>query len=100
MKRRTKSEWQTLFAEHGDSGLSTTAFCRERGLNAQYFGKRQRQLQENDTVTATSSFVPVAIPARSAMSMLELQQGEGLVLKIPLSVSPGWLADLIQQLQA
>ncbi len=99
MKRRSKSEWQSLFSEQETSGLSSVAFCRERGLNPQYFCKRRRQLHENRHLKSASSFVPVAISAQMEHPMLVLQQGEAFTLKIPMSVSSVWLAELIQQLQ-
>ncbi len=99
MKRRSKSEWQILFSEHEASGLSTVTFCRERGLNPQYFGKRRRQLQDAHDLKPTASFVPVAINTPMDASMLVLQLGNGFALKIPMSVSSAWLAELIQQLQ-
>ncbi len=99
MKRRSKSEWQSLFSEQETSSLSTVAFCRERGLNPQYFGKRRRQLQDNHHLKPTSSFVPVALSAQRDAPMLVLQRGDALALKIPMSVSSSWLAALIQQLQ-
>jgi hypothetical protein len=76
MKRRTTSEWLTLFDEHKTSGLSSIAFCRERGLNAQYFGKRRIQLLGNIKINSDSSFIPVAVTARSAAGVVELQLGE------------------------
>jgi hypothetical protein len=100
MKRRSKDEWFTLFDEHKTSGLSASAFCRERGLNAQYFGKRRMQLLDKKDTHSTSSFVPVAVTRRSTACMVELQLNKTLKLKIPLSVSPTWLVELIQQLQA
>ena len=84
MKRRSKSEWQILFSEHEASGLSTMTFCRERGLNPQYFGKRRRQLQNSHDLKSTSSFVPVAISAQRDAPMLVLQQGDALSLKMGL----------------
>ncbi len=99
MKRRSKSEWQNLFSEQEASDLSTVAFCRERGLNPQHFGKRRRQLQNSRHLKSASSFVPVAISAQMDAPMLVLQRGEAFTLKIPMSVSSVWLAELIQQLQ-
>ncbi len=98
MKRRSKSEWQILFSEQEESGLSTVAFCRERGLNPQYFGKRRRQLQDSRHLKSTPSFVPVSICAGMDSPMLVLYRGDALSLKIPMSVSSAWLAELIQQL--
>ncbi len=45
MKQRSKAEWQILLSEQEASGLSVVAFCQERGLSQQHFGKRRRQLQ-------------------------------------------------------
>lgn len=98
MKRRSKAEWQNLFSEQETSGLNVMAFCQKRGLNPQYFGKRRRQLQDRHALKPSSSFMPVAISSRRDVSMLVLQQGDALTLKIPTSVSSSWLAELIQQL--
>ncbi len=100
MKRRSKTEWRELFSGHESSGMTATAFCRERGLDPNYFSLRRKQLLEKDNVTATASFIPVAMTTRSNTPMLELQQGHALVLKIPMSASVTWLVELIQQLQA
>jgi len=97
MKRRSQEQWRDLFAEHASSGMTAAAFCHEQGLNAQYFGKRRKQLLENDNVTP--SFIPIAMTTRSNTPMLELQQGHALVLKIPMSASVTWLAELLRQLQ-
>ncbi len=98
MKRRSKAEWQNLFLEQETSGLSVVAFCQERKLNPQYFGKRRRQLQDRHALKPTSSFMPVVLSAPMETSMLVLQQGDALTLKTPMSVSSSWLAELIQQL--
>ena len=100
MNKRSKSDWQTLFAEHEVSGLSAAAFCRERDLNPKYFSLRRKQLQTNNIDKAASPFIPITMTASSNTSMVELQLNETLTLKIPLSVSPAWLVALIQQLQA
>ncbi len=83
-----RAEWQSLLSEQETSGLSVVEFCQERGLNPQYFAKRRRQLQGRHALKPSSSFMPVAISA----------QRDALTLKIPMSVSSSWLAELIQQL--
>lgn len=100
MKRRSKTQWQELFAEHESSGMTATAFCDERGLCPKYFGKRRKQLLNDAGIKATSSFVPVTLNRESAGLMLKLQRGDAWVLHIPVSVSPAWLAALLQPLQA
>ena len=100
MNRRTKSDWQDLFNEHKQSGLTAVAFCKERNLNPKYFCLRRKQLQTNNENTVASAFTVVTLPPSSATSMIELQLKETLKLKFPLSVSPVWLVEFIQQLSA
>lgn len=99
MNRRTKSDWQALFTEHKQSGLTAVAFCQERNLNPKYFCLRRKQLQTKMETKTSSAFVPVTMPISNTTSMIELQQGSAR-LKIPMSVSPDWLVDLIQKIQA
>jgi hypothetical protein len=99
MTNRTTSEWHTLFAEHAASGMTITAFCTERNLNACYFSTRRKQLQQDKALKTVSPFVPVAMQEPHAVPTLSLQQGHSLVLEIPVSVSPGWLAELVDRLQ-
>jgi len=99
MSRRSKSDWQALFTAHASSGITATAFCHERGLNPSYFSLCRKQLLINEEEAATPSFIPVAMTSRHNIPMIELQHGHGLVVKIPISVSSAWLAELIQQLR-
>lgn len=99
MKRRTPSQWRALFSEHKMSGLTATAFCREHGLNPKYFSLRRKQLQDGEDVKPDTSFVPVVMSPTCKTSVLELKRGHDFVLTIPPSVSPTWLATLLQQLQ-
>jgi transposase-like protein len=42
------AKWRGLMAEHGDSGLSASAFCRQRGLRvSQFYGWRKRLRQSS-----------------------------------------------------
>jgi len=99
MNRRTKSDWQALFTEHDQSGLSAVAFCSERNLNPKYFSLRRNQLQTKLDDKANSAFIPVTTAISNSSAMIELHQGTAL-LKIPMSVTPIWLVDFIQKLQA
>lgn len=99
MKRRTTEQWQALFAEHEQSGLSAAAFCRERGLDSKYFSLRRRQLGARKEVETRSAFVPVAVSSSSG-AMIELRLDEACCLRVPTTVSPRWLGELLQQLRA
>lgn len=44
MKRRSKEQWQELFAQQDTSGLSAAAFCEQHGLCPRYFSLRRKYL--------------------------------------------------------
>lgn len=100
MNRRTKSDWQDLFNEHKQSGLTAVAFCQERNLNPKYFCLRRKQLQPNNKNTAASAFTAVTLPSSSATPMIELQINDTVKLSLPQTISPTWLVDFIHQLRA
>jgi len=99
MNRRTKSDWQALFTEHDQSSLTAVAFCKAKNLSPKYFSLRKKQLQTTEADKKVSAFIPVIKPEVALTTMIELHQGDAC-LKIPMSVSPVWLVDLIQHLQA
>ena len=98
MTKRIPEEWLVLFNEHKQSGQSAAAFCRERGLCSKHFSKRRKQLLKPGSDKTHRAFVPVTV-ARDAVRF-ELQLGDALRLNLPASVSPAWLAELIQHLRA
>ena len=100
MKRRTEAQWRTLFTEQADSGLTVEDFCKARGLNSSYFSVRRKQLLSTDKANITTGFVAVSMPGQGHVMMIELYLGDALQLRVPASVSPHWLAALIQHLRA
>jgi len=99
MNRRTKSDWQALFSEYEQSGLTATAFCLERNLNPKYFSLRRKQLQNNEGDKAKSPFTSVTMPAANAHTMIELHLNDAIKLTLPQTISASWLVELIHQLQ-
>lgn len=99
--KRSESEWKRLFTDQLQSGLSAAAYCREHKLCAKYFSLRRRQLGFSQDVkvvkSATAAFVEVT-PSASQSESIEIVQGS-LHLRVPLSVSPEWLASLVTQLR-
>lgn len=100
MSRRTKSDWQALFTEHEQSGLTATAFCLERNINPKYFSLRRKQLQKNEIDKGKSPFTPIAMPVANTHTMMELHLNNAIKLTLPQSISPAWLVDFIHQWQA
>ena len=100
MKRRTEAQWRTLFTEQANSGLTVEDFCKAQGLNSSYFSVRRKQLLSTDKANVTTGFVAVSMPGQGHVMMIELYLGDALQLRVPASVSPHWLAALIQHLRA
>ena len=100
MKRRTEDQWRTLFTEQASSGLTVEAFCKERELNPSYFSFRRKQLSDQHENGAAPSFVPVTVTGQGNTMMIELHLSKVLQLRVPTTVSPHWLAELVQQLRA
>ena len=102
MKRRSREAWHALFQAQATSGVTAAAFCREQGVCPKYFSLRRRQLLSESLPKAAqiarSVFVPVAIPRSEALA-LEVQVGATLQLRLPTSVSPQWLADVLRALR-
>jgi len=107
--RRNREEWQSLIEQQAQSGLGVAEFCREHGLNREYFYRKRRQeyfyrkrRQMRDAKTlvpAASCFVQVvpAPLAEPAGSNFELQYRDSR-LQMPTSTDPVWLAQLLQSL--
>jgi len=98
--RRNREEWQSLIEQQAQSGLGVAEFCREHGLNREYFYRKRRQMRDAKTlVPAASCFVQVvpAPLAEPAGSNFELQYRDSR-LQMPTSTDPVWLAQLLQSL--
>lgn len=103
MKRRTQEQWHALFQAQATSGLTAAAFCQRQGVCPKYFSLRRRQLLgeilPGVARTAVSAFVPVAVTRPTEAAALDVWLGATLRLRVPTSVSPGWLAELLQTLR-
>lgn len=101
MKRRTQAQWRALFQQQQSSGLNAAAFCRKQGISPKYFSLRRRQLLGGATSNAEAvpAFVPVALRPALEIPTLEVRLGEMLALRVPTSVAPRWLAELLHALR-
>jgi hypothetical protein len=95
MKRRTRDEWQALFAEQAVSSLSAQQFCEQYGICPKYFSLRKQQLQAS--AKDASAFVRVQKVTAAAMpdstATVRLRHG---CSEVELNaVSPEWLSRLL-----
>lgn len=93
MARLTRDQWRALINEQAASGQTAMAFCAERGIDNKYFSTRKSQLSKPLTARG---FVAVTTKPADSQS-IQLIAGT-VQLRIPTSVSPQWLADIIRAL--
>ena len=91
-RRRTANEWQELVSQFERSGQSRKAFCSSQGLSLSTFDLWRRKLQGTPArreESGESMFVEVAQvePARSLSWDVELELGDGVVLRVRSSRS-------------
>ena len=102
MQRLSHDEWRALFQAQQASGQNMTVFCQAHGVCPKYFSLRRRQLMGDavsSMTTTVSPFVPVAVPRPVEAMALEVRLGDSLQLRVPPSVSPQWLAELLHALR-
>ena len=92
---RSKAQWQALFNEFEQSGLSRKAFCEARGINPNYFSQRRRQLQQETESTGFARVATESSPASTAAMQVRVGDAQ---LVLPMSVSPRWVAELVKAL--
>lgn len=91
-----KNDWARHIEAWQESGLSQAAYCRQHGLSAAYFSQRLRA-HRAEPVVGGPALIPVRVEAAGSVAeTLVLHRVEGQRLEIPASVSPRWLAELLQ----
>ena len=98
MARRTREQWLVLFQTQAASGLSATEFCRQRGIDPNYFFQRKGSLgaEPKPVSDSVAGFVELRAPA-AVTGAVELRFGP-VRLSLPPSASPAWVATLIREL--
>lgn len=91
---RDVATWREIFARHAASGLLTSQFCRQEGLNPGIFrrwrtklenppGSQAKRIEPARGVKAAQSFVDLgALEAGSSRCEIRLELGGGVVLSL------------------
>ncbi len=92
--RRTRTQWQQLFEEHKQSGMSIAAFCESRGLPPKYFSRRRSVMSRENN----SSFVQAQVVTTDPSdTVIRLRYGS-CHIEFSDSISTKRLAGLIKAL--
>jgi hypothetical protein len=98
MTKRNTKEWQAIFQQHIDSGLSVVDFCLQHNINKKYFNDRKRYWLNRQPDELVSPFIQVNKPhTLSASAIMSLELGEAKLL-LPVNTEPTWLAQLLKAL--
>lgn len=108
MARKTTKQWQAIFKEHENSGLSVPKYCQKHHINVTTFYNRRAKLALNkqnqivNTVSAQdkpSDFIQVkptlTVSQPQAVIILNTCQAQ---LQLPASVSPQWVGQVLKEL--
>jgi hypothetical protein len=87
------AHWKNHIETWQGSGLSQAAYCRQQGLNAQYFSTKLHALRSL-CATKPPTLIPVQIQPWPAPVVLQLVQGHRL--ELPATVSAQWLAEFFR----
>ena len=98
MIRRSQEEWKTLIQAQKDSGLNQKQFCKEHGLNPEYFSSRKNQLLgSSEPDNKSAQFVRLDRDARNKSPSVApvTVRFKGVKLDLPSTSAP-FLAELIK----
>lgn len=91
--------WKPHVEGWRDSGLSQAAYCRQRGLDLRRFGYWRRTLGPSGDAAALPALVPITVAdAPSAEGRVEVHLPNGLQVRLPIALSPAYVAPLIRAL--
>jgi hypothetical protein len=96
--RFSTQQWQELFKEQDDSGLSIAAFCRDKNIKVKnFYNNRSNHLKKVQVSPFIIAKKPKPKSSGPEYPKVTLLCGAGQ-LSIPTTVSPVWLAQLINAL--
>jgi hypothetical protein len=84
------------------SGLTRQAYSEQHEINAHTFrGWCKRDgWREATSSPDTRSVTLIPLKVTPPVSMIEMRCGHGVVLTLPIAVSPDWLAELVRRVSA
>lgn len=103
-ERSTSKEarWREVLARQAASGLSVRAFCRQESIREPSFYFWRRTLREREAKQPpAAAFVPAVVrelPVGEEAIVIKL--AAGAVLQLPVTMSPTWVAQFVQALEA
>ena len=90
---RSLAEWDKILADYQESGQSIRAFCRAQGIGLSSFYAHKNGARSKPRTP--KAFMPVTVAAAPAGIRLVIGPA---TLHLPATMSPAWVAELLQSL--
>ncbi|HZI81612.1 MAG TPA: hypothetical protein VFD69_18960 [Vicinamibacterales bacterium] len=85
------------------SGLTVEKFGEKHGLDAQRLTRWAKRLErrgdEKTEIGPLAGFVPLVVKGRDDEARVEVVLTSGVVVRVPRSTEPGWLAEVVKALE-
>jgi len=98
-KQRSQDQWRDLFAEHEQSNLTASEFCRQHNINQSHFSTRKRQLRIKGKMQSDQHpFIKLKPSHKLMPSKIEDEMTlvhQRTQLQLSTKVDPQWLAQLM-----
>jgi hypothetical protein len=103
--RRSREQWAQIVEEFEGSGMSHEAFCAQRRLNVGSFRGWLYRLRSGSprgkVARSATRFLPVRVGPPAAPGdedLVEVAIG-GVIVRVPSSVGPAYVAELVSRLR-
>ena len=98
-KNERRTQWRAVVAEQAKSGLSASAFCRERRIKVSLFYRWRRRLRNGAEKSGSSGFLELAPDtAPQSGSGIRIHLGNGLSIELERVFDPLTLRTAIEAL--
>jgi len=93
--------WREAIQEQKASGLSISAFCRERGVSEASFFSWRRKLTRRDQDEVAAKFVPLRcdVPSMATRPSCEVVLPDGCRIIVPGRCDANWLREILEALR-
>tara|TARA_R110000868_G_scaffold38601_1_gene134889 strand:- start:566 stop:880 length:315 start_codon:yes stop_codon:yes gene_type:complete len=99
-QRRTKQQWDSIFASQITSGLTASEYCAKHGIHHKTFSARKSDFNKRTSQSTSNKLVkvvtskPKVVSSTSPFSVVY----RDVILNVDQAVEARWLADVIKAL--
>jgi hypothetical protein len=97
--RRSEAEWQGIFQQQNDSGLSVVTYCQQHDLCSKTFYKHRRDVKAGkNTDLSSGGFIKIKKPSSPAPEAVCVLHYQNCKLQIQSNIDASWVARVMKAL--